>query len=219
MKKNTSTLLLFFALAIGLVACNKSMMTADREALMYKYGIRDPEIESKESILVYARSIQIDTDNIYAYSDSTTHSEVFKSKLGQPELDFYNKDGYLMNYRKQNKCNAQNVGLIQSLRSNKNITVDSSKNIFGYISKLRTLDNKDISRDEFKDYDYYMVIYWSKWVGMADGTHVPMWEKEAKKKTGLRIKVIAVTGDYMEYWHPSKKSMVKIYSEIFMAGK
>jgi hypothetical protein len=204
MKKIILPFAFFGLISLIFSSCTKIML--------YTYGVRDPKVENSRTLTAYARNTGMETDNLYAFRDTVTQNAFFRSKIGTPEISFYNKDGFLMKYKDEKKCNAQDQSLISLLDPKKTVAADSSHNIFQYITGLRTLNNKELNKKDFDGYDYYMIIYWAKFAGSTNKTHIPDWEREVRKKTGLKIKVIKVTADYMDFWHPDTDRMVKIYT-------
>lgn len=175
------------------------------------FGIRNPKIESQQSILDYLTSQQLSTANSYALKDTATLTKFCNSNIGTPEIRFYDKNGYLMLYRDNKKCNGQNDSLISFLDLKNVVNVDSSANIKEYISQLKTLDGKDVNPEDFKNYNYYLIMYWAKWCGDANKTKMEDWEKSLNKKNDPHIKTIKVTTDYMNFWKIDENKMMKIY--------
>jgi hypothetical protein len=179
---------------------------------MYSYGIRNPKIESPKSITEYLKKNGLKTESSYALKDTVTLNAFFKSNIGSPEIRFYDKNGYLMLYRDNKKCNAQNDSLIEFLDPKNVIRIDSSQNIYPYLNNLRSLNGEKVNIGEFQGYDFYLITYWAKWAGKVNKIKMVDWEKSLSVKTNLKIKSIKVTSDYMEFWNIKKKDMFKIYS-------
>jgi hypothetical protein len=196
---------LFIALTIAaLSGCTK--------LFLYSYGIRNPKIENEKSILEYLKENDLQTDNNFSLKDTSALYRFFDSKTGTPEIRFYDKNGYLMLYRDDKRCNAQNDSLISFLNPTNIIKIDSSQNIYSSLNELRTLSGEKLNSQEFQQYDFYLVTYWAKWAGKVNKTKIADWENSLKEKKDLRIKSIKVTTDYMDFWKVNKKDMFKIYS-------
>jgi len=223
MKQILKSLIVLTAAFVSLTGCSKVVKNATgkydpkTELTMYAFGIRNPKIENKQSITEYAINNGMETGNLYAFRDSAALAGFYARKIGIPEIDIYNKDGILMQCKNEKKCNAQDDGLIGSLDPKNNVSLDSSHNLYAFLPQIRTLDNQEVQKSDFAGYDFYIIMYWAKWGGMMNKTHVPQWGKTIKDKTGLRIKVISLTADYMDYWHPNEKYMFKIYDDQFSA--
>lgn len=180
--------------------------------ILYSYGMRNPKIENEKSITKYLALNKLDTNNNFALKDTATLNKFYQSNIGTPEIRFYDKNGYLMLYRDDKKCNGQNDSLITFLNPKNVVRIDSTENIFNYINQIKTLRGENVNVDEFKDYDYYLIMYWAKWLGKVNSIKMTDWEGNLSKKRDLRIKTIKLSTDYMNFWPLDKKDMVKVYS-------
>jgi hypothetical protein len=93
------------------------------------------------------------------------------------------------------------------------VKVDSSEYIYNYLKSIRTLNGEPVNLKEFEGYDYYLIMYWAKWLGKVNSIKMIDWEANLKNKTKeLNIKIIKVTTDYMDFWPLDKHDMIKVYS-------
>ena len=120
MKKNILSVSIIVLASVSLTGCTKIMM--------YAYGVRNPKIENRQSIIDYAKENDMGTDNLYAFRDSAALAGFYSSKIGMPEINFYNKDGNLMKYRNEKICNAQDDELIRYLDPKNVEKIDTSHN-------------------------------------------------------------------------------------------
>ncbi|MFL5765137.1 MAG: hypothetical protein ACJ77K_14435 [Bacteroidia bacterium] len=178
---------------------------------LYSQGIRNPRIETETSILNYLKANGLNTNNCFALRDTFALNSFFESKIGTPEIRFYDKNGYLMQYRDEKRCNGQNDSLIEFLNPVNIIRVDSTQNIFNYLNEIRTLKGQTVNPDDFKNFDFYLITYWTKWMGKVNKNKIGDWENSLQKPNS-KIKSIKITCDYMDFWSISKKDMFKIYS-------
>jgi hypothetical protein len=202
--KKTVLILSYFILMLLQTSCNK--------ILLYSYGIRNPKIENQKSIFKYLKNNKLSTDNNFCLKDTTTFNKFILQGISAPEIRFYDHNGYLMIYRDDKRCNGQNDSLITFLDPKNVVKIDSSENIHSYLAQLKMLDGKDINPEDFKNYDYYLITYWAKWIGKVNKTKMDHWNSSIKQKKNLKIKDIKVTADYMDFWVLDKKDMIKIYS-------
>jgi hypothetical protein len=179
---------------------------------MYSYGIRNPKIENEKSILNYLKDNNLDLDNNFVLKDTAALYSFMKSGVGAPEILFYDKNGFLMRYKDDKKCNGQNDSLISFLDPKHIIGVDSSSNVYKYLDQVRTLDGKEVNVSEFKEKDYILIIYWAKWMGKMNKNKIVDWENSLTKRNNLKIKTIKLSTDYMGFWQIKKNDMFKIYS-------
>ncbi|CAN5378022.1 hypothetical protein BH10BAC1_BH10BAC1_05700 [soil metagenome] len=197
---------------LKLAFCILLLTSGCTKILLYTYGVRNPKIETKERITKYLDSNKLSSTECYCLKDTASLNQFYLSRIGTPEIRFYDSNGYLMIYRDNKKCNGQNDSLIGFLDPKNIIKIDSSNNIKEYINQLRTLDGKAINKDEFKNYDFYLIMYWAKYLGKVNSIKMLDWEKSLAEKSNLKIKTIKLTVDYMDFWPLSKKDMAKIYS-------
>jgi len=197
---------------ILLALCFAILMSGCTKIFLYSYGVRNPKIENKKSVTAYLQNKKLKTENTFALSDIATLSKFNQSNIGMPEIRFYDTNGYLMLYRDNKKCNAQNDSLISFLDPTNVIQIDSTNNILDYLKQLKTLDGKNLDLADFKHYDFYLVMYWAKWIGKVNTVKMLDWEKSLSYKADLKLKTIKVTTDYMDFWHINKKDMAKVYS-------
>ncbi|MCX6296963.1 MAG: hypothetical protein NTX97_13055 [Bacteroidetes bacterium] len=202
--KKITILFCSFLLIILHFGCTKIMF--------YQFGVRNPKVENKKSILDYLTANNLSTENSFCLQDTAALTKFYNRDIGTPEIRFYDRNGYLMLYRDNKKCNAQNDSLITFLNPKNVIKIDSTNNLSEYLKQIKTLDGKDINPDEFKGYDYYLIMYWAKWTGKVNKIKMEDWEKSIVNKNDPKIKTIKVTTDYMDFWPLEKSDMIKIYS-------
>jgi hypothetical protein len=180
--------------------------------LLYSFGVRNPKIENQKSLNQYLKRNKITTENSFCLKDTISFNKFYTEGIGIPEIRFYDSNGYLMLYRDEKKCNAQNDSLISFLNPSNVSKIDSSNNIKDYLKNIKMLNGKDIEQKHFENFDYYLIIYWAKWAGKVNKKKMVDWENSIKQKSGLKIMAIKVTTDYMNFWVLDKKDMIKIYS-------
>ncbi|MCE3278429.1 MAG: hypothetical protein K0S44_620 [Bacteroidetes bacterium] len=188
------------------------VFTGCNKILLYSYGVRNPKVETSHSITKYLHSNELDTANNYAFRDTASLTKFYNKNIGIPEIRFYDKNGYLMLYRDEKKCNGQNDSLISFLNPHNVIRVDSTDNIFDYLEEVRKINGLSVNKEEFSGFDYYLVMYWAKYLGKVNSIKMRDWESTLMKKQDLKIKTIKLTTDYMDFWPLDKKNMIKIYS-------
>jgi hypothetical protein len=179
---------------------------------MYSYGVRNPKVESAKSITKYLSSNKLDTLNNYAFKDTTAMWNFYNKNIGVPEIRFYDRNGYLMLYRDEKKCNGQNDSLISFLNPKNVVKIDSSENIFKYLPEIREINGNAVNYKEFNGYDYYLIMYWAKFYGKVNSIKMIDWEDTLKRKQEYKIKTIKVTADYMDFWPLNRRNMIKVYS-------
>ncbi len=197
---------------LSLIVLPMILLSGCTKIMLYHFGVRNPKVENKEQIEYYLKKNKLIAENCYALKDTSALNNFNNGTIGIPEIRFYDKNGYLMLYRDNKKCNTQNDSLISFLDPKNIVKIDSSNKINDYIKELKTLDGKEINNNQFKQYDYYLIMYWAKWTGQVNSKKMTDWESSLKQKSDLKIKTIKVTTDYMDFWELNKKDIAKVYS-------
>ncbi len=158
------------------------------------YGIKNPRLETKESIEKYI-------NRKYKYTLHFQHYMVDsmflrKNKIAIPILEVYNKNGKLLLTENQ-KCN-YNI-LDNAVYSNK---IDTSENI-KKISLFVPLFKGDVFH--LNNSDYYFVLYWTKWSGKVSGNLIKEVYHYYEQHPSLKMSVILVNADYRREWKWAEK--------------
>jgi hypothetical protein len=187
------------------------LLSSCTKVFMYSYGLRNPKVESERTLNAYLKKKDLGESTL-VFKDTAALMKFFLSGIGMPEARFYDKNGYLMLYRDEKKCNAQNDSLISFLDPVNVINVDSSQNIREYIKQLRKANGTEIHPGEVQGQDFYLIMYWAKYLGKMNSDKVGEWEKTlASLNKNVKVTPLKVSVDYMNFWELDKKSMIKIY--------
>ena len=168
------------------------------------YGIKDPAIETKESIYKYASSIRLDTSIVFTV-DSTAYLQVFKRiQSSLPEAEIFSASGQNISYKnEQQDCNAGLFSFIPGLRKDSIYKEKDNFKLTTQIASLRDLSGNKVTDVSVKDYDYVLFIYWVKWIGKLNKDHVHKWVELASSNKQVRIKVFAINMDFQNWWNKS----------------
>ncbi len=169
------------------------------------YGIKNPDIENKNSIIKKALKYNLDTNNIV-----TVNGKDFlptpKGK-GIPDCDVFDKNGNYIEYRETDtSCNAGLFDFIPALALNQTYKMPKAPNLRTTLAKCRNLKGELIQPTY--DADFYVLIYWTVWAGKLNKDHVKIWEDQARNNKNCKVKVIKVNMDMQEYWDKSDRYMV-----------
>ncbi len=195
--KNIVLIVLFTFLLLILASCQPIMKKI--------YGIKDPEIENKKTILKSALKYNLDTSNIV-----TVNSKDFLYVLnGQsiPDAAIYDKNGKYIEYRQTDtSCNAGLFQFIPSLNLNEKYNQPDSSDLTAELNKFRDLKGNLITPTEAAD--FYLLIYWTVWTGKLNKDHVKVWEDLGRDNKNCKIKVIKVNLDLQEYWEEQEREKI-----------
>lgn len=176
---------------------------------MTYYGIKKPSIEDSTSITQYCNKKGISTENIYTVDFSDYDSTLALIGKSYPDIRIYNRDGFLIPYANAKTCNAAAFSLMDSLNLSHSYDLDSSIVFEDLTRTLRNL-NGDISIPEMDgNSDFYTFIFWTKWTGRLNKTHVIPWEIKSRLNPNAKITVFKVNLDIQQYWNfPDKNAKI-----------
>ncbi len=145
------------------------------------YGIKNPEIETVESIEKYLSSIDVSSENNVYCKDILSYKtvlDIFGKKL--PEAILFNSEGKMLTYKKNNQdCNAGLFETIPSLSKNSNLQILEGNDIQAFTTYL--VDRNSLKFRNLPKADYFLFINWAKYMGKLNKDHVKVWEELANK--------------------------------------
>jgi len=168
-------------------------------AMMGFYGIKSPKIETKKSLVHYLHKKHISTDDIYTVS-YLDYKELNEKLDGIPDIMLFDKKGNLIKDREENQCNASAFATIDSLTPNTPFTTVNNKKVEDLLSKLKDFEGHPISFKKDENVDYYLFIFWARYVGRLNKDHMKVWETSAKNNPNAKIKVFKVNFDKHKWW-------------------
>ena len=179
---------------------------ASCQPIMLKlYGIKDPDIENRRTILKKALKYDMDTSNIATVS-SNEYLYVL-NKRGIPDGAIYDRDGQYIEYRQADtSCNAGLFQFIPNLNLSNKYNQPDSSDLLTTLKKYRDLTGNNLASPE--PADFHLLIYWSVWTGKLNKNHVKIWEDLARANKNCKINVIKVNLDIQEYWHEADQAQI-----------
>ncbi len=169
------------------------------------YGVKDPDVENKKTIIKKAQKYELDTSNIV-----TVNSKDFLYVLNGksiPNGAVYDKKGKYIEYRKTDTtCNAGLTEFIPSLNLTDTYNQPDSSDLEKELYKFRDLKGNRLSSRE--EADFYILIYWTVWIGKLNKDKVKVWEDLARENKNAKIKVIKVNLDMQAYWDEEEREQI-----------
>lgn len=171
-----------------------------------------PRIENAETIESTLEKYNLSDSNNYIICDSSSYFKILKEITSLPEIMFFNDLGEKMEIRKQGTCTAGVGVLIDSIQD---YTVPDTSiyspfhQIDSLLYHLRTLEGEVINKSTIKEADYFVVIFWAKFIGKLNRTKVKQWELALQAKKNLKIEVLKVNCDVQEMWGLNEKKEKK----------
>jgi hypothetical protein len=129
--------------------------------------IRDAKVENTASIKKFQIDNKFDTSNSFiAKADTSTAMKWIKRGIASYEI--YNKQGELVDFIGTTTCGGSIFqfflqGKLDSFKINNNILLSK------LLDKCYNYDNRKVSKEDLPKTDYYVVTYWSKFIGRKFG--------------------------------------------------
>ena len=183
--------------------------------LFYKtvLGIKNPKMETYNTINEYAKTLTIDNKSLVFAKDSSSMyklSDIFK---GSPEILIFNKAKTFLPYKEDSMaCNAPIGRFLKNICAMETGHVVINREI-NYDHFLSLLDDHNNVLGNIKDttIDFIIFANFAKYVPKVNKTHIPTWDKDFNNHSGnCSAKIIYVDLDYLESWGISKKSLPKL---------
>lgn len=179
------------------------LFTSCKPLMLKMYRIKDPGVENKASILKTAMRYGIDTSGIF-----TLRPEDFLVTLSaqpMPDIAVFDSAGAYIEYRNTNtSCNSGLFDFIPALHPEGSYRKTGKTSLQEELKKLRDINGNALSLPPEKA-DYYLLFYWSVWLGKLNKDHVQVWEKLAQQNKNCTIKVLKINLDIQESWPPATK--------------
>jgi hypothetical protein len=136
-------ILIFSIIIFGLSSC--------QSVLMKIYGIKNPEIENKKTILKTANKYKLDTSNIVTVNGK--EFPYFLNGRSIPNGSVYDKNGRYIEYRKSDtSCNAGLFLFIESLNLKDKYHQPDSADLNTELKKFRDLSGSNLKTLENADF-------------------------------------------------------------------
>lgn len=170
------------------------------------YGVRNPTVETAQSLLQTARKYQLETSNIVTVSPAG-RAALMKLFGGIPEALIYNKEGQRIAYKEIGKeCNAGLFSFIPLMAKNGNYKTLNETKLTEHMGQLRDLNGRPLPENYLDTTaDYYILISWAAFTGELNRNHVKKWQELARQNRNAKIQVIAVNVDIQQWWPDDAK--------------
>ena len=180
-----------------------------RSVMMGIYGIKNPDIEDSVSLVKYCEKKGINTNNLYTLGaeDNVKILNLIGGSI--PDIMIFNSHGQLIPYADKNFCNAAAFSFIDSLNSKKDFREDTSISYSDLADKMRNLNGHLNAPQMNPETNYYIFIFWTRWTGRLNKTHVIPWENQALSNPNAKVEVYKVNMDMQQYWKISKEDYMQ----------
>jgi hypothetical protein len=181
-------------------------------------GIKNPKMETYQSINKYSQIYDIDSSLIVFSKDSTKYIELNKLFTGNPEILIFDQNKHFYPYKNEKlSCNATINYTLENICKTYSVFFNDTRKI-NYDTLISCLadPNHCISSFSLKQFDYIVFICFAKYTDGINKTHLIPWNKTIKEsKNNCRVKYIYVDLDYLDTWGISNNSLPKIRIKLF----
>lgn len=194
---------------LGLLLFSASLLLfSSCKFLLLKYeGVKQPALENHQSLSKFLVSNGIDTSEILCFKDTQALNNFYRSGIGIPEAQFFNKDKKFVDYRNSIKdCNGMVSVFIEKIDSINLVSPIEGKLLDKYLENIVIGKTGGKFILENQKYDAYMVVYWAKFMGKVTKRKVSEWQELAMKENqnGKKMRMILISVDYQQFWGISK---------------
>lgn len=181
-------------------------------------GIKDPKIETYQSINKYSKTYAIDSSKIVYTKDSASYYKLNYLFGGSTEMLIFNKAKQFIPYKPDGlSCNAAIDFALETI-CKKNVNDFFTTKIIKYDTLLSHLDdyNNCIKNCNINEYDYIVFLCYAKYCDGTNKTHIIPWNKIIQEqKIDCKVKYIYVNLDYLNTWGIKKSSLPKFRVQLF----
>jgi len=185
-----------------------TLLASCRPIMLKLYGIKNPDVENRKTILKKARKFGLDTANMVTVK-SADFLKTMKAAGGIPDAAVFDAQGNYIEYRATDtSCNAGLFGFIPELRPDGTYNKTGKTTLNAELNTWNDLYGKSFNRANLKPADFYVLIYWTVWTGRLNKDHVKIWENLAKQNKQAHVEVIKVNLDFQEYWDKAERDRI-----------
>jgi hypothetical protein len=180
----------------GLFAC--------KQAMMRKYAVKDPRIETLES--VRNELIRYSPDYpayLCVFRDSAALVDWCRNKSLPGRSQFYNSSGYRIITQDSTFCSGVETDFAGNLKINQSYRIDSMTT-FGKLKRNLIPVGEKADLDPSK-YAFTCVIFWAKFIGKINESSFNIAASALKSRpaeTG-KVNVLLVDMDILDFWNTS----------------
>lgn len=175
------------------------LVTSCQPILNLYMGVKKPKIENEKSLTKYLEKKGLRTDNLYAL-DITDYQYLDSIVDGVPDIMIFSSDGRLIKYKPDTSCNASAFSFLETVKPNMKFDYINCVSFDDCFSRLKDLKGNPVVIKKSENIDFYLIIFWARFIGRLNKDHVKIWEEQALNNTNAKIKVFKVNKDMQEWW-------------------
>jgi len=175
------------------------LITSCTPILKLYMGVKKPKIENEKSLIKYLDKKGLRTDNVYA---TTLFNYPYMNNIinGAPDILIFTSEGKLIKYKSDTSCNASAFNFLENVSPDMNFEFIDSITFDDCFTKLTDLKGNPVVIEKSNNTDFYLIIFWAKFIGRLNKDHVKIWEELAINNSNAKIKVFKVNKDMQDWW-------------------
>lgn len=166
-------------------------------------GIRQPRIESNESIAKFLAKAGIKSDKVFHVDSAFSYSFWMDvSRAGRPiDLKIYNGKGFLLKKFEQDQCSGIYSDQIAEMDLIGSIPLINEENVAEELQKFKTLDGRKLTLQSFDETEFIACISYTDAFGKSALENIVNWTNSIKKnKSADKIEILYMNMDMHASW-------------------
>jgi len=181
-----------------------------KQIIMLRYGIKDPKLETRESILEFSNNFHLDSGEVYIFKDTNAYFHYLRDSIFKKNAIgtlFFNQKGYLVDNSKAKSCQWSGCAFLNQFNRDSLYYTDSTYQLNGLLQKIIPLTCKEkvLHSDEN---DLTVIIIWAKFVGKYNERLFCISEVAANRED-LKVRIIYLNIDMLKEWNLEKSQMLQ----------
>ena len=181
-----------------------------KQLIMLKYGIKDPKLETRESILEFSNNFHLDSGEVYIFKYTNAYFHYLRYIIFKKNAIgtlFFNQKGYLVDNSKAKSCQWSGCAFLNQFNRDSLYYTDSTYQLNGLLQKIIPLTCKEkvLHSDEN---DLTVIIIWAKFVGKYNERLFCISEVAANRED-LKVRIIYLNIDMLKEWNLEKSQMLQ----------
>jgi len=165
-------------------------------------GFHDPKPEDRQSLTEYLSRKKISADNVLVFADSSSYYQRLYEMKDFPDIRVFDRSGKRIYYKDTTiSCTGSAYDFTKAICTFKNLKSSASKSLSAEAANLKTIDDAPVFIPENDEADYYVLIYWARFLGRLNKNHVRAWENNLKHAKSCRVRVYKVNMDWQKAWN------------------
>jgi len=178
-----------------------------KSILLKSKGITSPRLETVQSIQTYISNKLPGTSNhLFIARDSTAVFKLYNMIEGFPSVDFFTKDGELIDYNVNISCTARADYFAAHMRRDTIYKTNPKYILADILSNLKGATENDVFPPDGSD--FYLLVYWAKYFGSLNKNAFEI-SKTLQKNKLVSVRVILVNLDFQTAWGMKKLPQIK----------